>query len=122
MYGPQGRRCFAAAMISLVALGHIVVVISQNSGSTSSDLSSIWRPIPGLSSDRSDCRVPDSSTLTHAQTITNYTHFDNVLLIVFFSHARYDVNLDFHREVYADYFPNVSSSVEARLDLFLRAV
>jgi hypothetical protein len=91
----------------LVALGHIVVVISQNSGSTSSDLSSIWRPIPGLSSDRSDCRVPDSSTLTHAQTITNYTHFDNVLLIVFFSHARYDVNLDFHREVYADYFPNI---------------
>lgn len=108
MYGAQGRRCFAAAMMSLVALGHVVIVISQNPG-TSSDLSSIWRNIPGLSTDRSDCRVPESSTLTHAQTITNYTHFNNVLLIVFFSHARYDANLDFHREVYADYFPNVSS-------------
>ena len=108
MCGPQGRRCFAATMISLMALGHIVVVISQISGTNSSDLSSIGSKIPGLSSDRSDCRVPESSALTHAQTINNYTHFNNVLLIVFFSHARYDVNLDFHREVYADYFQNVS--------------
>ena len=36
-----------------------------------------------------------------------YHHFDDILLIVFFSHARYDVNLDHYREVYADYFPNV---------------
>jgi hypothetical protein len=34
--------------------------------------------------------------------------FDNVLLIVFFSHPRYDVNLDYHLEMYQDYFPNVS--------------
>ncbi|CAE6403444.1 unnamed protein product [Rhizoctonia solani] len=33
--------------------------------------------------------------------------FDNVLLIVFFSHARYDVNLDYHLEMYQDYFPNI---------------
>lgn len=65
--------------------------------------------ISGLSRDRSECRVPEASTLTHAQTITNYTNFSNVLLVVFFSHARYDANLDFHKEVYADYFPNVSS-------------
>jgi len=108
MYGRQRRGCFAAAMISLVALGHIVVVISQNSGTDSSELSSIWGKISGASKDP-DCRVPESSALTHAQTITNYTHFSNVLLIVFFSHARYDGNLDFHKEVYADYFPNVSS-------------
>ncbi|KAH7913341.1 hypothetical protein BJ138DRAFT_1146234 [Hygrophoropsis aurantiaca] len=37
----------------------------------------------------------------------NYTKFDDILLIVFFSHARYNANLDFHREVYADYFPNI---------------
>ncbi|KAF8558316.1 hypothetical protein OG21DRAFT_1405230 [Imleria badia] len=94
-------------MTSLVVLGHIVVVISQNSWAISSDLSSIWQKISGLSKDRSECRVPESSTLTHAQTITNYTHFNNVLLVVFFSHPRYDANLDFHKEVYADYFPNI---------------
>lgn len=33
--------------------------------------------------------------------------FDNVLLIVFFSHPRYDVNLDYHLEMYQDYFPNI---------------
>ncbi len=36
-----------------------------------------------------------------------YKHFDDVLLIVFFSHARYDTNLDSYRDVYAEYFPNV---------------
>ncbi|KAH9980293.1 hypothetical protein BGW80DRAFT_1556876 [Lactifluus volemus] len=36
-----------------------------------------------------------------------YTHFDDVLLIVFFSHPRYDTNLDFYREVYTEYFPNM---------------
>lgn len=109
MYEPQVRRCFVAATIYLVPLGYIVVVISQNSEANFSDLSSIREKLFGLSRSRSECRVPESSTLTHAQTITNYTHFNNVLLIVFFSHARYDVNLDFHREVYADYFPNVSN-------------
>ncbi|KAI6115813.1 hypothetical protein EV401DRAFT_2097058 [Pisolithus croceorrhizus] len=29
----------------------------------------------------------------------DYSHFDNVLLIVFFSHARYDANLDYHKEI-----------------------
>lgn len=36
-----------------------------------------------------------------------YRHFDDVLLIVFFSHARYDTNLDSYRDVYAEYFPNI---------------
>ncbi|KAF7356315.1 hypothetical protein MVEN_00963800 [Mycena venus] len=38
---------------------------------------------------------------------SDYHEFDNVLLIVFFSHARYDVNLDFYQEVYSKYFPNI---------------
>ncbi|EJD41785.1 hypothetical protein AURDEDRAFT_186391 [Auricularia subglabra TFB-10046 SS5] len=33
--------------------------------------------------------------------------FDDVLLVVFFSHARYDANVDFYRDVYAEFFPNV---------------
>ena len=36
-----------------------------------------------------------------------YHAFDNVLLVVFFSHARYDANLDYYREVYSEFFPNV---------------
>ncbi|KAG1743324.1 uncharacterized protein EDB91DRAFT_1126805 [Suillus paluster] len=44
---------------------------------------------------------------SHRQTLENYGRFDNVLLVVFFSHARYGANLDYHREVYSDYFPNI---------------
>ncbi|KAJ7251276.1 hypothetical protein C8J57DRAFT_671921 [Mycena rebaudengoi] len=33
--------------------------------------------------------------------------FDDVLLVVFFSHPRYDMNLDGYREVYSRYFPNI---------------
>ena len=40
----------------------------------------------------------------------SYHEFDDVLLIVFFSHARYDVNLDSYKEVYSEFFPNVSRS------------
>ncbi|TFY75811.1 hypothetical protein EWM64_g8201 [Hericium alpestre] len=36
-----------------------------------------------------------------------YHGFDDVLLIVFFSHARYNVNLDYYRMAYAEYFPNM---------------
>jgi hypothetical protein len=36
--------------------------------------------------------------------------FDDVLLISFFSHPRYDVNLDAYREAYSKYFPNVSAT------------
>ncbi|KAF8501014.1 hypothetical protein F5888DRAFT_1324947 [Russula emetica] len=43
----------------------------------------------------------------HASDRRKYKHFDNVLLIVFFSHARYDTNLDFYSEVYSEYFPNI---------------
>ena len=38
-----------------------------------------------------------------------YHKFDDVLLVVFFSHARYDVNLDYYKEVYSEFFPNVRS-------------
>jgi hypothetical protein len=47
------------------------------------------------------------STLRSNQS-RDYHAFDNVLLIVFFSHARYDVNLDYYQDVYSDYFPNVN--------------
>lgn len=40
-----------------------------------------------------------------------YHAFDDVLLVVFFSHARYDVNLDYYRDVYSEFFPNVRALV-----------
>jgi hypothetical protein len=40
-----------------------------------------------------------------------YHAFDNILLIVFFSHARYDANLDYYRATYEEFFPNVSRQV-----------
>jgi len=43
----------------------------------------------------------------HGSHRRKFKHFDNVLLIVFFSHARYDTNLDFYSEVYSEYFPNI---------------
>ena len=52
-------------------------------------------------------------TLPSAQFFTGdrMVHaFDDILLIVFFSHARYDVNLDYYKEVYAEFFPNVRLS------------
>ncbi|KAJ1304510.1 hypothetical protein OPQ81_005655 [Rhizoctonia solani] len=54
------------------------------------------KPLPKLSG-RKETRK--RARVTHA--------FDNVLLIVFFSHPRYDVNLDYHLEMYQDYFPNI---------------
>lgn len=44
------------------------------------------------------------------QTQGNYAQFSDVLLVVFFSHARYNANLDYHKEVYSSYFPNACVS------------
>ncbi|KAG2145871.1 hypothetical protein DEU56DRAFT_978911 [Suillus clintonianus] len=52
-------------------------------------------------------RRPLSSHLHRKTPLENYDRFDNILLVVFFSHARYGANLDYHREVYSDYFPNI---------------
>ena len=93
-HGPQARRRIVVAMISLAALGYVVVVISQNYGSNSSDSDSTWRQSSDLSTSCPDRCVPKPST---PQTIANYSQFNNVLLVVFFSHARYDSNLDFHK-------------------------
>lgn len=53
------------------------------------------------------CIPKQSPSHLFSQLQGNYSHFDNILLIVFFSHARYDANLDYHKEVYSNYFPNI---------------
>ncbi|KAJ7912217.1 hypothetical protein B0H13DRAFT_2660188 [Mycena leptocephala] len=64
-------------------------------GSTALDSACVRRPLPISSEYVGPGARPDF----HA--------FDDVLLVVFFSHARYDINLDGYREVYSVYFPNV---------------
>ncbi|KAI6147328.1 hypothetical protein BKA82DRAFT_4152496 [Pisolithus tinctorius] len=55
------------------------------------------------------CTPKQSPSHSFSQPQGNYSHFDNILLIVFFSHARYNANLDYHKEVYSSYFPNATS-------------
>ncbi|KAI6114180.1 hypothetical protein F5141DRAFT_1213305 [Pisolithus sp. B1] len=51
------------------------------------------------------CIPKQSPSLLVSQLQGDYSHFDNILLIVFFSHARYDANLDYHKEVYFKLLP-----------------
>ncbi|KAJ6514142.1 hypothetical protein DFH09DRAFT_1374069 [Mycena vulgaris] len=50
--------------------------------------------------------LPSSSVYVGPGTRPDFHAFDDVLLVVFFSHDRYDINLDGYREVYSPYFPN----------------
>lgn len=64
-----------------------------------------WSHDLGTTENTTQCiRKPLPSHLD--SPLQNYTEFSDVLLIVFFSHARYDANLDYHKEVYSSYFPN----------------
>lgn len=60
-----------------------------------------------LSTSSAQCIRPPLPPSTQWNGTRTFHAFDDVLLVVFFSHARYDVNLDAHREAYAPYFPNV---------------
>ncbi|KAJ7614481.1 hypothetical protein FB45DRAFT_937039 [Roridomyces roridus] len=52
--------------------------------------------------------LPSSSAYLGAgEERPDFHAFDDVLLVVFFSHDRYDVNLDSYRQVYSAYFPNI---------------
>ncbi|KAJ6600356.1 hypothetical protein DFH09DRAFT_901417 [Mycena vulgaris] len=51
--------------------------------------------------------LPPSSAYVGPGARPDFHAFDDVLLIVFFSHERYDINLDGYREVYSRFFPNI---------------
>ncbi|KAJ7183899.1 hypothetical protein C8R46DRAFT_1186759 [Mycena filopes] len=51
--------------------------------------------------------LPVSSDWIGPGARPDFHAFDDVLLVVFFSHDRYDINLDGYREVYSQYFPNI---------------
>jgi hypothetical protein len=98
------RRTIAGAIFAVLGLGSII-------GANEAILSRSEHPILVSNAPlRPTCQrrplhfspPPDSESDSRT-----YRHFEDVLLIVFFSHARYDTNLDFYRDVYAEYFPNV---------------
>src|SRR6266702_4429354 len=99
------RRTIAGAIFAVLGLGSIIgasetilfrsehPILPSNVLSSPAGPACQRRPLQF-----SPPRDPDSR---------KYRHFDDVLLIVFFSHARYDTNLDSYRDVYSEYFPNV---------------
>jgi hypothetical protein len=68
------------------------------------------KPLPSQSSTQECVRrpLPPSSAYVGPGPRPDFHAFDDVLLVSFFSHPRYDVNLDAYREAYSEYFPNVS--------------
>ena len=102
------RRTIAGAIFAVLGLGSII-------GATKAILFRLEHPI--LVSNVQLWRAPSScqrrplpfSPPRDSNSYINRksTHFDDVLLIVFFSHARYDTNLDSYHDVYSEYFPNV---------------
>ncbi|KAL4080928.1 hypothetical protein J3A83DRAFT_4084532 [Scleroderma citrinum] len=65
-----------------------------------------WSNDLGVTRDSTQCIRKPLPSHQFPQLQGNYTQFSDILLIVFFSHARYDANLDYHKEVYSSYFPN----------------
>lgn len=59
-----------------------------------------------------ESRPDDKETYAHLVG----SAFEDTLLIVFFSHARYDVNLDSYLEMYTPYFPNVRISFSREVE------
>ncbi|KAF7303914.1 Glycosyltransferase family 2 protein [Mycena indigotica] len=69
-----------------------------------------YDPSYRLDSSNSTCArrpLPHSSEFVGSGPRPDFHAFDDVLLIVFFSHPRYDINLDGYRETYSQYFPNI---------------
>lgn len=76
-----------------------------------------WAKTPSIWGDLNYLPPANSSTCRRKRlpipsmfSAEEYTEFKDVLLIVFFSHPRYDINLDSYRAAYGSYFPNVSTS------------
>ncbi|KAH9080563.1 hypothetical protein EDB83DRAFT_2513530 [Lactarius deliciosus] len=101
------RRTIAGTIFAVLGLGSI---IGANESILSRTESPILAPNVLPSPGPPTCQrrpLHFSPPLDSDSDSRKYRHFDDVLLIVFFSHARYDTNLDSYRDVYAEYFPNI---------------
>ncbi|KDQ62402.1 hypothetical protein JAAARDRAFT_30310 [Jaapia argillacea MUCL 33604] len=106
----QARRSIGALTFSAILIylalafpGHFIRRITSSTPShpSFSSLSSL------LLSHQAECRRPPLPLPDSRSNTRTYHEFDDVLLIVFFSHARYNGNLDSYREVYGEWFPNI---------------
>jgi hypothetical protein len=98
----------ALVIFTLLGLGSILGAIEAIHSRPEKSLTSLFY-LP----DRPICRRrPLHVSPLRASDSRKYRYFDDVLLIVFFSHPRYDTNLDSYRKVYSGLFPNVRSLLE----------
>ncbi|KIJ62721.1 hypothetical protein HYDPIDRAFT_114413 [Hydnomerulius pinastri MD-312] len=101
------RRLVVAVATFLVALIYVCAVLFHDTVPPLPISLPYWTEVFKPHSSTPSCTRKALPLSTLSQSEGNYTHFSNVLLIVFFSHPRYNDNLDFHREVYSAYFPNI---------------
>ncbi|KIM89301.1 hypothetical protein PILCRDRAFT_2544 [Piloderma croceum F 1598] len=66
---------------------------------------SVWDAL-AAQSPMLNCHRKPLASLSYFPQPRTYHHFDNILLVVFFSHARYD-SIDDYKKVYAEFFPNI---------------
>ncbi|EUC64301.1 glycosyltransferase family 2 protein [Rhizoctonia solani AG-3 Rhs1AP] len=114
---PEDSPIKAAIALGIACIAVIIATVATSSQGTSVGLQSP-RPTPWFdftslppTQSKAWCPrkpLPNLSGRKETRKRARVTGaFDNVLLIVFFSHPRYDVNLDYHLEMYQDYFPNI---------------
>jgi len=96
-----------SALVGVVALHHPYNPFQEGDPPTNELFST--KEIFAIAKHPPNCvRKPLPLSTLRSNHSRHYHAFDNVLLIVFFSHPRYDVNLDYYQDIYSDYFPNVS--------------
>ncbi|KAG8773217.1 hypothetical protein FRC12_002658 [Ceratobasidium sp. 428] len=110
---PSVRSAIALGIVGIVAVISSMAVSSQVVGKgLQSPQPTAWFDFAALPPSQSKAWCPRRplsklSGRKRKQGARTSSAFDNILLIVFFSHPRYDTNLPYHLEMYEDYFPNI---------------
>ncbi|QRW08396.1 glycosyltransferase family 2 protein [Ceratobasidium sp. AG-Ba] len=105
-----------AILLGIIAVSAFIFTMAISSQPTGKGLHSpeptAWFDFASLPPSQSKAWCPRRpltklSGRKQKQSSRTSSAFDNILLVVFFSHARYDTNLPYHLEMYQDYFPNI---------------
>ncbi|KAG9097711.1 hypothetical protein FS749_005696 [Ceratobasidium sp. UAMH 11750] len=110
---PSVRSAIALGIVGVVAIISTMAVSSQPVGKgLQSPQPTTWFDFSSLPPSQSKAWCPRRplaklSGRKHKQGARTSSAFDDILLVVFFSHPRYDINLPYHLEMYQDYFPNI---------------
>jgi hypothetical protein len=110
---PTIKAAIALAIVGVVAVISTMAISSQATGKgLQSPQPTVWFDFASLPPSQSKAWCPRRSLVKLSgrkdKRGARASAFDNILLIVFFSHPRYDTNLQYHLDMYGDYFPNVS--------------